>query len=59
MKRSTLYHGRETLVYAYLIGLYERLRWGDGFGRSHATNGDWNEAYDTGANHADWLMGWE
>lgn len=55
MKRSPLYHWRETLVYAYLVGLYERWRWGDGFGRSHETNDDWNEAYDSGANLADRL----
>lgn len=46
---------RETLLHAYLCGLYERTRWGDGFGRTHELNQDWNEAYDTGANHADWF----
>ena len=59
MKRSMLYHWRETILYAYLIGLYERFRWCDGFGRSHETNADWNEAYDKGANHADVLRGWD
>lgn len=48
---------KNTLMYAYLLGFYERLRWGDGFGRTHATNQDWNIAYDRGANLADALRG--
>ena len=43
---------KDTLIFAFLQGLYERLKWGDGFGRTHATNQDWNEAYDRGANLA-------
>ena len=50
-----MFYIRETLVYAYLCGLYERLRYGDAFGRTHDTNIDWNEAYDAGANLADKL----
>lgn len=48
-----LYLLKETLAYAYLCGLYDRLRYGDGFGRTHETNLDWNEAYGAGANLAD------
>jgi hypothetical protein len=44
---------RNTLIYAYVIGFCERLRFGDGFGRTHPHSGDWNEAYDRGANLAD------
>jgi len=46
---------RETLTFAYLCGLYECLRYGNESGRTHRFNQDWNEAYDTGMNHADWL----
>jgi hypothetical protein len=42
-------------TYAWLEGLYERWTLGDGFGRSHETDHDWNEAYDSGANMADRL----
>lgn len=42
---------------AFLLGLWERWRWGDGFGRTHATDQGWNEAYDRGANVIDWLRG--
>lgn len=48
---------RETLVYAYLCGLYECLRYGPGLGRTHETNADWNFWYDTGMNHADFICG--
>lgn len=48
---------RNSHVYAYLQGLYERLRWVDGFGRTHETDEGWNEAYDSGANLADRIMG--
>ena len=44
---------RNTHTYAYLCGLIERLRFGDGFGRTHAIDQDWNLAYDRGANLAD------
>lgn len=50
---------KERTSFAYLQGLYERARYCDGFGRTHETNQDWNEAYDRGANLADRLMGWE
>lgn len=44
---------RNTRAFAYCQGFYERLTLGDGFGRTHATDQDWNEAYDRGANLAD------
>ncbi len=47
---------KNTTLFAWLQGFYERLRWGDGAGRTHATNQDWNEAYDRGMNAADWLQ---
>jgi hypothetical protein len=46
---------RNTHTFAYVQGLYERLRWGDGFGRTHDSDLSWSEAYDSGANLADWL----
>jgi hypothetical protein len=48
-------------TWAWLNGFYERWRYGDGFGRSHETDHDWNEAYDSGANASDYLTenwGW-
>jgi len=45
------------MIRAFLLGLFERLRWGDGFGRPHPINADWNEAYDRGANLADLIRG--
>jgi hypothetical protein len=50
-----MYWWRETLTCAYLCGLYECTRYGNGMGRTHDTNADWNWYYDTGMNHADWL----
>lgn len=47
-----------TCLFAYCCGFVERARFGDGFGRTHDTNQDWNESYDSGANLADRLMGW-
>jgi len=47
---------RNTLVFAFLQGLFEQLRDGCG-GRTHPTSADWNEAYDRGMNLADWLRG--
>lgn len=44
-------------ILPFLLGLYERMRWGDGFGRTWADDQDKNEAYDRGANVADWLRG--
>jgi hypothetical protein len=52
-----MYYIRESVIHAYLLGLYETLRWGSGSGMSHETNGNWNHAYDTGMNHAEWLKG--
>lgn len=46
---------RNTRIFAYLQGFWERATLGDGFGRTHATSQDWNEAYDSGANVADFL----
>lgn len=57
--KNVIFKVKETNSFAYLQGLYERIRYCDGFGRSHATNDDWNEAYDKGANLADKIMGWE
>lgn len=56
MKRTIMFYIRESLVYAYIIGFYERARYVDGFGRTHETNDDWNVAYDLGANLADYLF---
>jgi hypothetical protein len=41
---------------AYLLGFWERLTLGDGYGRTHPTDQDWNEAYDRGANLADRVL---
>jgi hypothetical protein len=49
---------RDTLIFAYAQGFWERLTLGDAFGRTHETNQDWNEAYDAGANLADRLTFW-
>jgi len=46
---------KNTLLFAYCQGAYERWRYGDGFGRTHPINQSWNEAYDRGANLIDWL----
>ena len=48
---------RDTQLFAFLQGFYERLWLGDAFGRTHETSQDWNEAYDQGANLADCLRG--
>lgn len=53
---TIMFHVRESLIYAYVVGFYERARYGDGFGRTHDTNQSWNEAYDSGANLADKLF---
>ena len=50
-----MYQIKDTLLFAFAQGLYERLTLGDAFGRTHPTNQDWNEAYDRGANLADWF----
>lgn len=46
-----------THVRAYWLGFIERFRFGDGFGRTHPLDQDWNEAYDRGANFADLIKG--
>lgn len=48
---------KETLVFAYFQGVIERFRFGDGFGRTHEFNADWNEAYDRGAKAVDKVLG--
>lgn len=48
---------KETLIFAFFQGLVERFRFGDGFGRTHDFNVDWNEAYDRGANVVDKVLG--
>ena len=48
---------KDTPIYAFMLGFYERLRWADGFGRTHATNNDWNDSYDKGANLSDSFTG--
>lgn len=45
------------MIRAFLLGLWERLRWGDGFGRTWDDDQGKNEAYDHGANLADLLTG--
>lgn len=44
---------KDSLIYAFICGFIERFRFGDGFGRTHANNQSWNEAYDHGANWSD------
>lgn len=41
---------RNTKVFAFVQGFYEYWRNGDGMGRTHPTDQDWNEAYDRGRN---------
>jgi hypothetical protein len=55
--KKLMFWVRESLIYAYWLGLYETLRWGSGMGMSHATNDDWTNAYGVGMNHAEWLTG--
>lgn len=52
-----MFYIRESQLYAWLCGFVERATYGDGFGRTHASNQNWNEAYDRGANMADSLLG--
>lgn len=47
---------RDTHIFAYWQGFFEHLRY-SGMVRSHPTDDDWNEAYDSGWNLADWVMG--
>ena len=46
-------------ITAYVLGLWERARLGDAFGRTHPTDAGWDEAYDRGANLADWFSFWK
>ena len=46
---------RNTRVFAFVQGLWERATLGDAFGRTHATDQNWNDAYDRGANLADFF----
>ena len=48
---------RNTHLYAFAQGFYERYTLGDGFGRSHATDYDWDDAYNRGANLSDSITG--
>ncbi len=50
---------RDSRPYAFVLGLYERLRFGDSFGRTHESDAGWNDAYDRGANLADWIGSYE
>jgi hypothetical protein len=36
---------RDTYAFAFVQGLWERLRLGDAFGRTHETDQGWSEAY--------------
>ena len=47
---------KDTRLFAFWQGFCEHLRY-DPDGRTHATDGDWNEAYDRGWNLADKLTG--
>lgn len=44
---------KNTKAFAFMQGLYERLMYGDGAGRTHPTDQNWNETYDQGMNFAD------
>ena len=46
---------KDTRLFAFLQGLVEH--WNGCGGRTHPTSADWNEAYDTGMNLADFLQG--
>lgn len=41
---------RDSHTFAFLQGMYEAARFGECAGRTHATDHDWNEAYDRGMN---------
>ena len=45
----------DDLLFARYQGFYEYLMEGPDSGRTHPTNQDWNEAYDTGRNEAEAL----
>jgi hypothetical protein len=47
---------RNTHAFAYFQGLWEHWSTKGRGGRTHPTDQLWNEAYDTGMNHADWLL---
>lgn len=48
---------KNTKLFAFVQGVWERFRLGDAFGRTHPLDQDWNEAYDRGANLADRITG--
>ena len=48
---------RNSHLYAFLLGLYETLRWGSGMGMSHETDDDWTDWYGQGMNVAEWIKG--
>lgn len=47
---------RDSSLYAFIQGFWERSTLGDAFGRTHHTYVNWNESYDRGANLSDWLL---
>lgn len=44
---------RNSHVYAYCLGFYERRRYGIGAYRTHRTDMAWNDAYDRGQGLSD------
>lgn len=46
---------KDSIIFAFCQGFFEHL--GGCGGRTHETNMDWNEAYDSGMNLAD-LITW-
>lgn len=48
---------KDSLIFAFAQGFYERLRYGESAGRTHTQNHTWNECYDQGMNLADRLRG--
>jgi len=46
---------KDSRIFAFWQGVIEH--WGGCGGRTHPTNQDWNEAYDSGMNLADRLRG--
>lgn len=50
---------RDSHVFAFLQGFWEQLSTKGCGGRTHETDGDWNEAYDRGMNLADRFLGLE
>lgn len=44
---------RNSCLFAFLQGFFERVASNGDVGRTHPTNQDWNEAYDRGMNLAE------